>query len=166
MLHGPTPLDSTLRLTKFESGNAALDDWLRNHALQAHRSGSTRVFVAHDDDGVVLGFYALSTGSVAPKQAPRRVRKGLGAYPIPVALIARLGVSQHAQGTGLGAALLKDALLRIDHAAESLGVRAALAHAKDERARSFYEHFGFEPSQAHALWMFLLMKDLRASMKR
>ena len=60
----------------------------------------------------------------------------------------------------------KDALIRIDQAAESLGVRAALAHAKGEQARSFYEHFGFEQSQVHPLWMFLLMKDLRASMKR
>jgi len=163
MLHGPIPLDATFRLTRFESGNVALDDWLRNYALQAHRSGSTRVFVVCDEHEVVHGFYALSAGSVAPKHAPRRVRRGQGRYPIPVALLARLGVSRDAQGAGLGAALLKDALQRIDQAAESLGIRAVLAHAKDQGARAFYQRFGFQPSQAHPLWMFLLMKDLRAS---
>lgn len=61
----------------------------------------------------------------------------------------------------LGKALLKDALLRIAGAAEVIGVRAVLVHAKDKDARAFYERFDFEPSPVEPLQMFLLMKDLK-----
>lgn len=165
MLHGPIPLSRAIRRASFASGSAPLDAWFRDHALASHRSGSTKVFVVHDDELAALGFYALSAGSVSPTDAPDRVRAGMGGYPIPVALIARLAVARPAQGQRLGQALLKDSLLRIDQAADLLGVRAALAHAKDERARAFYAHFGFEESPIHPLWMYLLMKDLRRHLR-
>lgn len=164
MLHGPTPLSRKILRTKFCSGHPSLDNWFVHHALHAHRSGSTKVFAVHDDDDHAVGFYALSAGNVEAHQAPPRVRKGLGAHPIPIALLARLGVSEPAQGQGLGQALLKDALLRVDQAADLVGMRALLAHAKNEQARRFYMHFGFEPSPVDRLWMFLLMKDLRAAL--
>ena len=166
MLHGPVPLGPTIRRAGFASGTPALDDWFCNHALQAHRADSTKVFVVHDEHLAAQGFYALSAGSVSRKEAPDRVRKGLGAHPIPVALLGRLAVDERAQGKGLGQALLKDALGRIAQASESLGVRCVLAHAKDEPAKSFYAHFGFEPSPIDPLWMFLLLKDLRRQMPR
>jgi GNAT superfamily N-acetyltransferase len=55
------------------------------------------------------------------------------------------------QGGGLGAALLKDALLRPIQAAEIAGLRAMLVHAKDDSAKRFrfYEKFGFEPSSGY-----------------
>jgi GNAT superfamily N-acetyltransferase len=165
MLHGPIPLSRKIQRARFDSGSAPLDSWFCDHALASHRSGSTKVFVAHDDELAALGFYALSAGSVSPTDAPARVRTGMGGYPIPVALIARLAVASSAQGQRLGQALLKDALLRIEQASELLGVRAALAHAKHERARAFYGQFGFEESPIHPLWMYLLMKDLRRQLR-
>jgi hypothetical protein len=57
--------------------------------------------------------------------------------------------------------LLKDALLRTATAAATIGARALLVHAKDEQAKSFYEHFGFEPSPTDPLHLFLIMKDLK-----
>lgn len=35
-------------------------------------------------------------------------------------------------------------------------MRAMLVHAKDEQARAFYEHFGFEQSPTDNLHLFLL----------
>ena len=79
-------------------------------------------------------------------------------------LLARLGVDATEQGRGLGAALLKDALLRTIQAAEIAGLRAILVHAKDDSAKRFYEKFGFEPSPIDAYHLFLRLSDILASL--
>jgi GNAT superfamily N-acetyltransferase len=109
----------------------------------------------------VVGYYTLAVGSVAPETAPPRVAQGLGRYPLPVTLLARLAVDVAEQGRGLGAALVKDAVLRTAQAADIVGSRALLVHAKDERARDFYRKFGFEPSPVDDLQLYLLMKDIK-----
>ncbi len=86
-------------------------------------------------------------------------------HPIPVVLLARLAVDVTVQGHGLGAFLLADAMGRSLAAAESIGVRALLVHAKDESARAFYERFGFVASPTDPLHLMLLMKDLRANVR-
>jgi GNAT superfamily N-acetyltransferase len=65
------------------------------------------------------------------------------------------------KGKGLGRALLKDAILRAAQAAEIIGCRAVLTHAKDEQARAFYSKFGFEPSPVNEFHLYLLMKDIK-----
>jgi hypothetical protein len=37
-------------------------------------------------------------------------------------------------------------------------------HAKDDDARSFYEHFNFVPSASNPLHLFMLLKDIRAAL--
>jgi predicted N-acetyltransferase YhbS len=76
-------------------------------------------------------------------------------------LLARLAVSTAWQGRGLGSGLLKDAMRRNLQAADIAGIRAFAVHAKDERARAFYAHFGFVPSPTDPLHLFLLIKDIR-----
>jgi GNAT superfamily N-acetyltransferase len=147
---------------RFECGSPALDDWLKHHALQAQRSDSTRVYVIHEKSQIV-GFYALSAGSVRPEIAPTWVRKGLGRHDLPLVVLTRLAVHSSARGQGLGAALLEDALVRVNAAVDIVGARALHAHAKDESARSFYRHFCFESSPLDDNSLFLLMKDLRAN---
>jgi len=82
----------------------------------------------------VVGYYTLAYGSVAPDESPS-VKAGLAKYPIPVILLARLAVDITERGQGLGAALLKDALLRTLQAAEIAGLRAMLVHAKSDAAK-------------------------------
>ncbi|MBM3147406.1 MAG: GNAT family N-acetyltransferase, partial [Actinobacteria bacterium] len=50
-------------------------------------------------------------------------------------------------------------------AADAIGARAVLVHALDERARGFYEKYGFEPSPTDHLHMIVLMKDVRRSLE-
>ena len=83
---------------------------------------------------------------------------------MPVILSARLAVDRSEQGKGLGKALLKDALLRAAQAADIVGCRAVLVHAKDQAAQAFYRKFGFEPSPVDDLHLYLLMKDIHASL--
>jgi GNAT superfamily N-acetyltransferase len=75
--------------------------------------------------------------------------------PVPVMVLARLAVDARAQGIKLGAALLQDAVARVQSVAENAGVRALLVHALNERARQFYEHYGFRVSQVHPMILML-----------
>jgi GNAT superfamily N-acetyltransferase len=145
-------------------GHESLNDWLKRFAFSNQKNESARTYVVHRN-GSVAGYYSISAGSVRVEEAPSRISKGLARHPIPVILLARLAVDKDEKGTGLGKALLKDALLRIAQAADIVGARAVLVHAIDEAARKFYLHFGFEPSPIHDLQLMLLMKDLRKSLE-
>ncbi|HSY93790.1 MAG TPA: GNAT family N-acetyltransferase [Candidatus Binatus sp.] len=153
-------------LSRFDCGtHESLNEWLKRFALSNQRNESARTYVVHRN-GSVAGYYSVSAGSVSVEESPARVVKGLARHPIPVILLARLAVDKYEKGTGLGKALLKDALARIAQAADIVGARAVLVHAIDEQARKFYEHFDFEPSPVHELQLMLLMKDLRKALEK
>lgn len=145
----------------FDCGTPALNRFLERFALQNQQADASRTYVALDGDEVI-GFYTLVVGEVAHAAAPARVVKGLAKYPVPVMVLARLAVAGTRQGQGLGAGLLKDALLRILAAADHAGIRAVAVHAKDDAARAFYERFDFERSLTDPYHLLLLMKDVRA----
>jgi predicted N-acetyltransferase YhbS len=109
----------------------------------------------------VVGFYTLVVGEVAFDDAPERLAKGLARHSIPIMLLARLAVALTWQGEGLGAGLLKDAMLRTLQAADIAGIRAFAVHAKDDAAAVFYRHFDFIPAPTDPLHLFLLLKDLK-----
>lgn len=145
----------------FDCGESELNEWLRAHALSSEKSGSARTFVAVDAANRVLGYYAMAAQSVVAVSAPERLRKGMPRHPIPVVLLARLAVDQNLKGRGLGAGLLKNALLRCLNASKEVGVRAVIVDAKNDAARRFYAHFDFEAFPEDPDRLFLLIKDLR-----
>lgn len=150
-------------LATFDCGQSDLNEWLRKHSLNNQRAGMATVFVTCDSaTGSVLGYYALATGGVENTAAPSRITKGVPRHPVPVIILTRLAVDTSAQGLRIGRSLLIDALRRVDAAADLVGVRALLIHAKDDNARAFYMHQAeFEPAPTDPLHLFLLMKDLR-----
>jgi GNAT superfamily N-acetyltransferase len=79
-------------------------------------------------------------------------------------LLARLAVDRSVQGKGIGAFLLQDAMRRAVAVAEQAGMRLLLVHAINEGARSFYGHFGFEPSPTDPMNLQLLIKDIRLAL--
>lgn len=159
-------LDLTHEVDGFDCGKKPLNEFLIRWALVNQRADSSQTYcLCREGERRVIGYYSLAVGSVSPKEAPPRIAKGLARHPIPVMLLARLAIDRTAQGFGLGKALLKDALLRTAQAAELAGIRALFAHAQDEDARAFYEHFEFEPSPLDSFHLFLLMKDIRAVLR-
>lgn len=164
-LSRPVPLESGHDVSAFDCGAPALDEYLKKYALANHQNQSARTYVARRGEAVV-GYYTLAAGSVSREETPARVAKGLARHPVPVILLARLAVDRGEQGRGVGAGLLKDALLRAAQAADIIGCRAVLVHAKDQSARAFYQRFGFEPSPVDELHLYLLMKDIKKSMGR
>lgn len=144
----------------FDCGRDELNRFLTQYALQSQQSGGAQIYVGLVDHTVV-GYYALAVGSVEQEQAPERVRKGLAKHSIPIMLLARLAVDRQWQNQGIGAALVKDTVLRTLQAADIAGIRALVVHAKDDTARSFYAHLDFLPSPSDPLHLFLLLKDAR-----
>ena len=150
--------------TDFDCEVEALNDYLKKYALQNQKKDAARTYVVTIGENKIVGYYTLAFGSVSYKEATEEVSTGLGKYPIPVILLARLAVDVSQKGKGLGKALVKDALLRAIQAADIAGLRAFLIHAKDENAKSFYQKFGFLSAPFNELHLFLKMSDIRASL--
>lgn len=162
----PEPLEAHHRLDAFDCGVQSLNVWLTEHARQAVAAGSARVFITVDaEQGRVCGYYALAAAAVAHEEASERARKGQPRHPIPAVLLARLAVDASAQGHGVGAWLLQDAMRRALSASEAVGIRVFLVHALDDNARRFYERWGFEPSPTDRLNLQMLFKDIRKSLE-
>jgi GNAT superfamily N-acetyltransferase len=144
----------------FDCGDKALNHFLTRFALTNQQANASQTYVGIAES-VVIGFYSLVVADLSYDDAPERLRKGLARHPVPLMLLARLGVGKEWQGTGVGGGLLKDAMLRTKQAAEIGGIRALAAHAKHHEARAFYEHFGFIASPSDPLHLFILTRDLR-----
>ena len=62
---------------------------------------------------------------------------------MPAAVLGRLAVDLAWRGRGLGETLLIDAARRVLRASAAMAVYALTVDAKNERARAFYERYGF-----------------------
>jgi GNAT superfamily N-acetyltransferase len=156
-------LQRTHAIDSFDCGQDALNRFLIRYALQNQQAGASQTYVALLGDAPqVVGYYTLVVSEVEYADAPERLTKGLARHPVPLMLLARLAIATDQQGRGLGLGLLKDAIVRTLQAAEIAGIRALAVHAKDDAARSFYEHFGFIASPSDPYHLFRLLKDLRA----
>lgn len=149
----------------FDCGKPALKSYLVRHALQNQRAGGAVTYLALEGDEVA-GFHSLAYGQVEYADAPERLTRGLAHHPVPVMLLTRLAVDRRFHGQGLGAGLLKDAMLRTLQAAEIAGLRAIIVHAKDDEARAFYEHFDFAPSPSDPHHLMVLLKEVRSLVGR
>lgn len=156
----PEPLGSKHVLDDFDCGKSTLNDWLIHHAGQAQSAGSSKTFIA-TDAGRVVGYFSLTVGQIDTLEAPERISKGMGRYPLPVVVLARLAVSLQDQGRGIGFGLLQDAIRRTLLIGEQAGVRAMLTHPIDLEAAAFYTRFGFVQSPLRERQLLLLLKDAR-----
>ncbi len=131
----------------FHCGVPALDDYLRKYAAQQNAKGISTVFVLVDDaaPSKILGFHTLSAAQVGVQQLSDTERKKLPRYPVPCFRMGRLARTIESRGAGLGEVLIGCAVDRCLHARSLVGAYALLVDAKDEKAKSFYERYGFIP---------------------
>ena len=163
----PRLLEAADRLDHFTCRSSEQTLWLGRHAHQSVAAGSTKVFVVtrHASRDVVA-YYAWCMAQLDIDAAPRRVQKGAGRYPQPVALLARLGVHIDHEGRGLGGGLLVDAIARLIDISDGIGCRGLLIHAETAEARDFSLHLIPEltPSPTDELHLVLLTKDARRAL--
>lgn len=157
------PLDAAVDTAAFRCGQPSLDAYVRRYAAQDVRRDLTRVFVAAPEDDLrcLAGFFTLSAGSVNCSDLPPSLAHRLPRYPVPVALIGRLAVGENFQGQGLGSILLADACKKVTQASTALAMAGIVVDAKDERAASFYRHFGFLPLPGQPERLLLSAKAFR-----
>jgi GNAT superfamily N-acetyltransferase len=157
-ISAPQPLTSDHLFDKFNCGEPVLDEWLKRRAMSNQLSGASRTFVVLDQDSLVCGYYAMAAGAVAHQMATSSVRRNMP-DPVPVMVLARLAVDLRAQGIKLGASLLQDAVNRAVMVAENAGVRALLVHALNDKAKEFYEHYGFQSSSLNTMTLMLRLNS-------
>lgn len=141
-------------LQPFDCGNEVLSDWLRRRAMRNQLLNASRTFViCLEDTKRVVGYYSIATGSVSHADLGRSLRHNMP-DPVPVVLLGRLAVDVCTQGHRFGKWLLNDAVRRVANLADQVGIKAIMVHAIDERARAFYEYFGFVQSPIAANTLF------------
>jgi GNAT superfamily N-acetyltransferase len=128
---------------RFCSGQPDLDRFFHRFAGQnqfRHHVGVT--YIAVEDDAI-LGFVTVSPSEIEIDALPADRRRRLPRYPLPTLRLARLAVSQSAQGRGVGQALLRFALTLARRMADEIGCVGVVVDAKPE-AQTFYLRYGFE----------------------
>jgi GNAT superfamily N-acetyltransferase len=157
LLSPPEPLASRHEIDGFNSGVAPLDHWLKRHARRNEADGASRTYVLPTSARVV-GYYSLAAGSILHNMASGKIRRNMP-NPVPVVLLGRLAVDRAWQGKGLGADLLRDAVLRTLGAAGTIGVRAMLVHAISDEAGRFYEKHGFRASAVEPMTLMITIEE-------
>ena len=157
----PEPLASYHDISQFSSGVPTLDAWLRGKARLNEARGGARTYVTCD--GVrVAGFYSLAASSAERGRVTSRVGRNMP-DPVPVILLGQLAVNEAYRSRRLGSDLLVDAARRARASAGVVGARAVVVQAIDDRARAFYEKFGFRPfSHREPLMLVLRMSEIES----
>ncbi len=57
--------------------------------------------------------------------------------------------------------MLQDAVNRVVAVSHNIGVRALLVHALHDRAKQFYEHYGFQVSPVHSMTFMLRLISVK-----
>lgn len=146
----------------FSCGSEPLDRYLKQQATQDLRNRIAAVFVlCQPESSTILGYYTLSASVVIPTELDPDLRKRLPRYSaLPAVLLGRLAVDRRQQGKGLGKLLLFDALQRSLQYHTQIGAMAVTVDAKDDEARSFYEHYGFTRLLNHEHQLYLPMRTI------
>ncbi|MFA6372288.1 MAG: GNAT family N-acetyltransferase [Methanothrix sp.] len=131
-------LSSRYDLSPFDSGDAELNDFLKNDALREQKEFLSKTHLCFYRDRVA-GFISMAADSVQAKKDkldPSQIIDDCE-YPVyPCILIARLAVDKKLHGYGVGSYLLS---LAVGYAMESpLGCRYLAVDPKDG-ALEFYE---------------------------
>ena len=142
----------------------ALDRYLRETARQHAVKGVARTFVLVDEASAppkpVLGFFTLSLCEVVGDAVPPKWAKKLPDR-VPAMRLGRMAVATARQGEGLGKVLLIEAIGKVASVADAAGGIGLFVDAKSEAVASFYTHFGFEPTKAGSLTLFMPIGTLR-----
>ena len=148
--------------SRFDCGVPALNDWIKLRAGQFERRDLARTYIAtRVNELICCGYYALSSHHVSYNALPDDAAKGLPVIDMPVVLLGRLAVCQSSQRKGLGETLLVDAMRRVVHISDKIGIRALEVDAIDESPTRFYRKYGFRALSNEARHLFLPMHEIR-----
>jgi GNAT superfamily N-acetyltransferase len=150
----------------FQCGEESLDTWITLRAIKNETGRASRTYVTIDvDQGVVAGYYCLTSSSLRSEDSPGRLKRNMP-NPIPIILLGRLAVDKHYAGKGVGASLLQHALLKSVEASRILAAKALIVHALNSDAERFYAKFGFTLMPESVRTMYMLLDDIEKTISR
>jgi predicted N-acetyltransferase YhbS len=159
----PEPIRPSHDLSRFDCADEAMNEWLRERALDNEAKGVTRTFVLCEDGGnSVVGFFGLTVGTMLRSTLRGKHRHGMPTE-IPLALLGRLAVDRAHQGRGLAKALVREAIHTAILAARHAGIAVIAVQAKDDGVAGFYGSLGFTRAQHDPLMFFLRLADVAAT---
>ncbi len=155
------PLKKAHDRAAFTCGNFHLDNYLKTQASQDMAKRVAACFVLTPDSKTIAGFYTLSQYSIDAGFLPEEISRKLPKYPqVPATLLGRLAISDRFKGQKLGEFLLMDALQRSLLHSKQVASAVVVVGAKDDKAKTFHEHFDFMSFSGIPNRLFLLMKTI------
>jgi GNAT superfamily N-acetyltransferase len=168
-LHRPALLDPRRHdREQFDSGEAALDEWLRRYAGQNRRRDTAATWVIADADDLVVAYASVAMTGIDRSAAPEIVAKG-APDPVPALLLGRLAVDRRYANLGIGTALAAHVLATAVELNEKAACRAVVVTALNAKARAWWERLGFhsfEPDDPDRLDLYLLTSEIEATLRR
>ncbi len=168
-LHRPALLDPHRHdRGQLESGEPALDDWLRRYAGQNRRRDTAATWVIADINNIVVAYASVAMTGIDRSAAPELLAKA-APDPVPALLLGRLAVDQRYSSSGIGTTLATHVLATAIELNEKAACRAVVVTALTERARTWWERLGFhpfDPGNPHQLDLYLLTSEIDATLRQ
>jgi ribosomal protein S18 acetylase RimI-like enzyme len=149
----------------FDSGEPSLDEWLRRYAGQNRRHNTAATWVIANRQYVVAAYASLSMSAIDRAVAPTSMARQ-APDPIPALLLGRLAVDRRFAGLGVGTSLVAHVLTTAMELNLSAACRAVVVTAINERARTWWERFGFQRldlAEQASLDLYLPTSDIDAT---
>lgn len=145
----------------FDCGNEEINRFFRTTARRNDERNLIRVHVLVDDacPDHVLGFYALT-----PKELKAPPESGLKKYdqPVPVMLLAKMGVDKDHHRQGLGSHLVISAIKDVVEISRRTGLVGLFVDPKDAVAETLYEGLDFQRVKSGSPQLWLPIQECRA----
>ena len=141
-----TLLNETSEITDFDCGEEELNFFLKNLALLYQRRHFAVTALFQESKALkkrTIGYYTLCPACIQIDDLPTKLFTGPKPNPIPAFRLCRLAIDKHFQGKGHGTMIFVHALKKCLDQSLQIGGSVVIIDAKDEKAKQFYERFGF-----------------------
>jgi len=166
-VHKLEPLAKIHDRDGFDCGSEPLNLFLKQTARQHAKRGISRTFVLVDESASepkpILGFFSLNLCQIRSESLSMEESRKLPRDVSGVRL-GRLAIARDFLGQGLGRVLLVAAMKKFMEIFNTAGGIGLFVDAKDQRAKAFYEHFGFVALPSNELQLFLPVATVREAL--
>lgn len=131
---------------KFNSGNKAIDDFVRKGNLKAHAKApgyAVTVLLDNNNDQTIVGYVTIVTHTLSRSELSESQHSVGKTLQIPVVKLNMLGVNLDYQKQGYGEELMRIALTKVKIVSEAVGCTGLYLEAAPN-AVPFYQKLGFE----------------------
>jgi len=152
----------------FDCGSEPLNLFLKQTARQHAERGISRTYVLVEENAVapktIIGFFALNLCQIKSEALAPDMAKKLP-QDVSGVRLGRLARAKEFKGQGIGSILMVAAMKKFLEIFDRAGGIGLFVDAKDEKAKEFYEGFGFVPLPSNEFKLFLPVKTIQDALK-